>query len=134
MLVLAGVGTVTCRRSTPNVCPDGMTVDSQKSKPGQFLWCRGPSKSARYTDFYPGGKEKRQVCEYRDGRPEGHFAAWLPGGKPWIAGQYVAGNPEGRWTQWDSAGNRAAEGEYRSGRFVAGAPVAGTAVCERLHP
>jgi len=135
LLVVAGVGLGACRSSEPRLCPEGMSLDHKQSKPGQFVWCGDQAnKTAQYIEYYPGGKEKRRVCNYLDGRPEGPFFAWFPGGKEWITGQYAAGSPDGNWSQRGEAGQRVAEGEYRRGRFVAGAPVAGTAGCEKLRP
>jgi antitoxin component YwqK of YwqJK toxin-antitoxin module len=112
-----------------------MSLNGKESKPGQFEWCRSKDgQRAQYVEFQPGGKEKRQTCDFRNGLPDGPFSAWLPGGKVWIAGQFSAGVPDGRWRQWDKTGLRVAEGEYRRGRFVAGAPVASTAVCDKLRP
>ena len=45
----------------------------------------------------------------------------------------TAGRPDGRWNQWDKSGSRVAEGEYRGGRFIAGAPVASAAACDKLN-
>lgn len=123
-----------CKRPGPRVCPEGMSLDGKQSKPGHFNWCRSKDgRRAQYIEFQPDGKDRRQICEFRDGRPEGPFTAWFPDGKVWIAGQFAAGLPDGRWNQWDKAGLRVAEGEYRSGRFVAGAPVASTPICDKLH-
>jgi hypothetical protein len=135
LLVVACVGLVACHRSGTNICPEGLSLDEKLSKPGQIVWCRsGDGKRAQYTEFHPDGKAKRQLCEYRDGQPEGAFSAWMPDGKIWISGQYAAGQPDGRWVQRDKDGQRVAEGEYRGGRFVAGAPVASTAVCQKRQP
>ena len=49
-----------------------------------------------------------------------------------MQGQFVAGLKAGKWKQWDPTGNEVAEGEYSSGRLVAGAPVAGMALCEKM--
>ena len=134
LLAIACLGLPACQRPGPRVCPEGMSLEAKQSKPGHSLWCRShDGKRAQYTEFQPGGKEKRQLCNFRDGRPEGEFAAWLPGGRRWIAGQFAAGQPDGRWSQWDKSGSRVAEGEYRGGRFVAGAPVASAAACGKLH-
>ena len=114
LLSIACLGFLACRRSGPSLCPEGMSLDDKQSKPGQFVWCRSrDGKRAQYIELQPGGKDKRQVCDYRDGRTEGPFAAWFPGGKVWIEGQFAAGRPDGR--------------------FVAGAPVASAAVCDKLR-
>jgi hypothetical protein len=68
----------------------------------------------------------------RGQEPTGSFTAWLPDGKPWIQGQYAVGFKTGKWKQWNASGNLVAEGDYRSGRLVAGAPVAAMAGCERV--
>jgi len=134
-LAIACLGLMGCQRPGSGVCPEGMSLANKQSKPGQFLWCRSrDGKRAQYIEFQSGGKEKRQICDFREGRAEGPFSAWFPGGKVWIAGRFTAGHPDGRWTQWDKSGSRAAEGEYREGRFVAGAPVAGSAACDKLRP
>jgi antitoxin component YwqK of YwqJK toxin-antitoxin module len=110
-------------------------LNGKDSKPGRYDWCRSKDgRRVQYVEFQPDGKEKRQICDFRDGQPDGPFTAWYPGGKAWIAGQFSAGHPDGRWSQWDKAGSRVAEGEYRAGRFVAGAPVAGTVACSKLRP
>ena len=135
LLAISCLGLLACRGSRSRICPEGMSLDDKHSKPAQFAWCRNrDSKRAQYIEFQPGGKEKRQTCDFRDGRAEGRFVAWFPNGKVWIAGQFAAGHPQGRWSQWDKSGAMAAEGEYRDGRFVAGAPVASSAVCDKLHP
>ena len=134
LLAIVCVDLMACHGSGPRLCPEGMSLDSKQSKPGQFAWCNSrDGRRAQYTEFHPGGKEKRQVCEFRDGRAGGSFVAWFPGGTIWIRGQFTAGRPDGRWSQWDKSGSRVAEGEYRDGRFVAGAPVASAAVCDKLH-
>jgi hypothetical protein len=135
LLAIGCLGLPACGRPGPRPCPEGMSLANKQSKPGQFIWCRGrDGKRAQYIEFQPGGNEKRQICDFREGRAEGPFTAWFPGGKVWIAGRFAEGRPDGRWTQWNKAGSRVAEGEYRDGRFVAGAPVAGTAVCDKLRP
>jgi hypothetical protein len=135
LLVFTCVGLGACHRSGPAVCPEGMSLDDTVSKAGQIVWCRSnDGKRAQYIEFHPDGKAKRQLCAYLDGRPEGAFSAWMPDGKIWISGQYAAGQPDGRWVQRDKDGQRVAEGEYRAGRFVAGAPVASTAVCQKRNP
>ncbi len=135
LLAIACLGSVACKHPGPSVCPEGMSLDGKQSNPGHFVWCHSKEGGrAQYIEFQPDGKEKRQICEFRDGRAEGPFSAWFPGGKVWIAGQFLAGVPDGRWSQWDKSGARVAEGEYRGGRFIAGAPVAGTPICEKLHP
>jgi hypothetical protein len=134
LLALACLGLVACQRPGPSPCPEGLSLDGKNAKPSQSVWCRShDGKRAQYIEFQPGGKGKRQVCNFRDGRPEGAFSAFFPSGKSWMAGQFSAGRPDGRWSQWDKSGMRVAEGEYRDGRFVAGAPVASTAVCDKLH-
>jgi len=131
LLVLAGFGA--CGGSDRAACPSGMKADPSRSLPGRHLWCQDEGgRDARYIEFHPGRKQIRQICDYRDGRPAGSYSAWLPGGEPWITGQYLAGQPEGRWEQMDSSGKKVAEGVYRGGHLVSGAPVAGTAACERM--
>jgi hypothetical protein len=130
-LLLAGLGA--CRKSDQVDCPSGMKADPTRSMPGRHLWCKDDGgRGARYVEFHPGRKQPRQICEFRDGRPAGSYSAWLPGGQPWITGQYLAGQPDGRWEQLDSSGKKAAEGVYRNGQLIAGVPVAGTAACERM--
>jgi antitoxin component YwqK of YwqJK toxin-antitoxin module len=110
-----------------------MTADPKRSMPGRHLWCNDQDgQGARYLEFYPGRKQLRQICDYRNGRPAGSFSAWLPGGEPWITGQYLSGKPDGRWEQRDGSGNKIAEAVYRNGQLIAGVPVAGTAACERM--
>jgi hypothetical protein len=134
LLAIVCLDVMACRPSGPRFCPEGMSLDSKQSKPGQVAWCRGKDgRRVQYIEFHSGGKEKRQLCEFREGRADGPFVAWFPDGAVWIRGQFTAGHPDGRWNQWDKAGSRVAEGEYRSGRFVAGAPVAGSANCDKLQ-
>jgi hypothetical protein len=112
-----------------------MSLNRRDSRPGSFEWCRSKDgRKTQYVELQSNGKERRQTCDFRDGRLDGPFTAWHPGGKTWIEGRFSGGLPDGRWSQWDKAGMRVAEGEYRSGRFVAGAPVASTAVCDKLRP
>jgi hypothetical protein len=49
-----------------------------------------------------------------------------------VQGQFAAGQTAGKWKQWDVAGNEVAEGDYSGGRLVAGAPVAGMSLCEKM--
>jgi hypothetical protein len=49
-----------------------------------------------------------------------------------VQGQFAAGVKVGKWKQWDADGNEVAEGDYQTGRLVAGAPVAGMALCEKM--
>jgi hypothetical protein len=134
LLAIVCLDLVACQRAGSPFCPEGMSLDHKQSKPGQVVWCHSrDGRRAQYIEFLPGGKEKRQICEFREGRADGPFVAWFPGGTVWIRGQFTAGRPDGRWNQWDKAGSRVAEGEYRSGRFIAGAPVASAAACDKLN-
>ncbi len=131
LLVLAGFAA--CSKSDLAGCPSGMKADPSRSLPGRHLWCQdADGRGTRYIEFQPGRKQVRQICDYRDGQPAGSYSAWLPGGQPWITGQYLAGQPEGHWEQMDSSGKKVAEGVYRDGRLISGVPVAGTASCARM--
>jgi hypothetical protein len=124
-----------CRGRKSHHCGDKLLWDEAKSVPGKSMWCRSEDgKTARYVEMHKDGKAKRQVCTYVDGKPEGSFTAWHPDGRTWIAGQFRNGRISGRWTQWDKTGSKVAEGDYRDGRFIAGAPVAGAAVCDKVQP
>jgi len=129
-LVLAhGVG---CKGAS-SVCPEGTHLVKERSTPGKEVWCRSKDgATARWLIF--NGRDLLQSCGFRDGKAEGTFTAWHPGGKPWLQGDYREGAKVGRWTQWDAAGNKVAEGEYRTGQYVSGAPVGTPAQCERLKP
>jgi hypothetical protein len=130
-MLLAGLGA--CAKSDPEACPSGMDAEPQRSMPGHHLWCKDKDgRGSRFIELHPGRKQLRQICDYRDGRPAGSYSAWLPGGQPWITGQYLAGKPDGHWEQMDSSGKKVAEGAYRNGQLIAGVPVAGAAACERM--
>ena len=134
LLAIACIGLPACRGSRFSICPEGMSLDDKHSRPAQSAWCRTRDRTrAEYIEFQPGGKAKRQICDFREGRAEGRFVTWFPNGKVWISGQFAAGRPQGRWSQWDKSGARVSEGEYRDGRFVAGAPLASLAVCDKLQ-
>jgi hypothetical protein len=114
-------------------CPQGMGEVATRSESGKSVWCESSDKvRAQWIEWHPGTTKPRQSCGYRDLAPEGSFAAWHLDGKPWVQGQFVAGQKAGKWKQWDTAGNEVAEGDYSSGRLVAGAPVAGMALCEKM--
>lgn len=135
VLVLAASSGLACRGGgAGRVCPEGMTLVGAKSVAGKSAWCRSADgKLARWIEFYD-EKNRRQSCGYSGGKPEGSFLAWHPGGKPWIEGEYRQGLKAGHWIQRDKEGLKVAEGEYREGTFVAGAPVANPALCEKMTP
>jgi hypothetical protein len=114
-------------------CPQGMSEVASRSEPGKNVWCESRDKvRAQWIQWHAGTTKPRQSCGYRDFKPEGSFTAWHPDGKPWVQGQFAAGQKVGKWKQWDISGNEVAEGDYGSGRLVAGAPVAGMALCEKM--
>ncbi len=130
LLVIAGFS---CKRG-PRVCPEGMDVIAEKSVPGKHLWCKSKDGSrATWTEYHT-GTDRKHTCRYAAGRPEGSFASWHPGGKPWVSGEYREGVKVGKWSQLDKDGFKVAEGEYRSGEFVAGAPVGIAGRCEQSKP
>jgi hypothetical protein len=131
VVVLALAGLAGCK-SKPSRCPKGMKEVPLRSEPGKSLWCESPDKTrAQWIEWHPKTTQPRQSCSYRSGHPEGSFTAWYPDGKPWVQGQFADGQKTGKWKQWDAGGNEVAEGDYRSGRLIAGAPVAGMAGCDR---
>ncbi len=117
-------------------CPQGMSEVATRSEPGKHVWCESGDKArAQWIELHAGTTQPRQSCGYRNLHAEGSFAAWHPDGKPWVQGQFVSGQKTGKWKQWDVAGNEVAEGDYSGGRLVAGAPVAGMSLCEKMaHP
>ena len=114
-------------------CPHGMSEVASRSEPGKNVWCQSRDKvRAQWIEWHAGTTKPRQSCSYRDLKPEGSFTAWHPDGKPWVQGQFAVGQKVGKWKQWDASGNEVAEGDYNSGRLVAGAPVAGMSLCEKM--
>jgi len=132
ILVLGGLAG--CKQHPQSLyCPQGMIEVAARSEAGKEVWCETPDKArTQWIEMHPGTTKPRQSCGYRDLKPEGSFTAWHPDGKPWVQGQFVAGQKTGKWKQWDPSGNEVAEGDYNSGRLVAGAPVAGMALCEKM--
>jgi len=132
ILVLGGLAG--CKQHPRSLyCPKGMEEVAERSEPGKHVWCETSDKArAQWLEWHPGTTKPRQSCGYNALKPEGSFTAWHPDGKPWVQGQFVAGLKAGKWKQWDPTGNEVAEGEYSSGRLVAGAPVAGMALCEKM--
>jgi len=132
ILVLGGFAA--CKSHPKSIhCPQGMADVAARSEPGKNVWCESSDKvRAQWIEWHAGTTQPRQSCSYRDFKPEGSFTAWHPDGKLWVQGQFVAGQKAGKWKQWDPAGNEVAEGDYNSGRLVAGAPVAGMALCEKM--
>jgi hypothetical protein len=132
ILVLGGLAGCKQRPKSP-YCPRGMYDVAERSEAGKYVWCETSDKTrAQWIEWHAGTTKPRQSCGYSNLKPEGSFTAWHPDGKPWVQGQFVAGQKTGKWKQWDSAGNEVAEGDYNSGRLVAGAPVAGLALCEKM--
>jgi hypothetical protein len=131
--VVIGILVSSCHRGA-QVCPPGTRVLAQRSKDGAYAWCQsGDGKTLYWMELY-GAVDARQVCQYQEGRPEGPFAAYHPGGAKWIVGQYDQGKRDGQWLQWDKSGMMVANGTYRRGTLVAGAPVAIAAKCEAMKP
>ncbi len=134
-LLLGANLALACQSQKSNYCADDMRLDRAKSTPGKAMWCRSTDgKTAQFVELHQDGKTKRQSCMYLEGKAEGSFTAWHPNGNTWIAGQFSLGRAVGHWTQWDKAQVKVAEGDYRDGRFIAGAPVASAAACERQTP
>ncbi len=115
------------------VCPAGMRLDAQRSKPGTNAFCVNPSDSsyAAFVDLHPNGA-RRQVCPFVGGKPSGRYQAFHPGGERWLEGRYENGVKVGRWTQWAADGHKVADGEYRNGLTVEGAPVGFPTTCESV--
>lgn len=133
-IVLGGLFLATGCQRGPRACPEGMSFLKERSVDGQSLWCQSKEGAAlRWTELWGPG-DRRQICSYRNGRPEGPFTAWHKGGMTWIEGGYRNGEKEGHWTQWDKNGFKSAEGDYRGGRLIAGAPVGIVARCEAMTP
>jgi hypothetical protein len=128
--LLAGAG---CGKS---ICPDGTTLDKQRSKPGASAFCQSTSDASRavWIELSPGGQRnaRRQVCPFIGGRPGGAYVAYHPSGAHWLEGRYESGQKVGRWTQWSPDGKKVAEGEYRDGQLIEGAPVGFPATCESV--
>jgi hypothetical protein len=127
-----------------SVCPNGMRLDTKRSKPGVNAYCEGVGQRvgqgvgqdigdtrAAFIELHRGGG-RRQICAYVGGRPAGVFQAFHPDGARWLEGQYDNGRKSGRWTQWAPDGHRVADGEYRNGVMIEGAPVGFPAVCEAV--
>jgi len=132
ILVWAGLAGCNQQPKSP-YCPQGMAEVTSRSQPGKHVWCESRDKvRAQWIEWHDGTTKPRQSCSYRSLKPEGSFTAWHPDGKPWVQGQFAGGQKVGKWKQWDPAGNEVAEGDYNSGRLVAGAPVAGMALCEKM--
>jgi hypothetical protein len=138
MLAVGLLGSMACKRkpSSP-FCPQGMDEVPARSEAGKSVWCEARDKSsaqwrAQWIEWHVGTTKPRQSCAFHDGKPEGSFTAWHPDGKLWVQGQFATGAKVGKWKQWDAEGNEVAEGDYQGGRLVAGAPVAGMALCEKM--
>jgi hypothetical protein len=137
-VVLVGLVLVGCNR-TGAVCPEDMKIVKDRSEEGRAVLCKSSDGRAQWVEFHPGkdggpGKQRRQVCLYRGGHPDGPFQSWHPGGKKWVEGSYQDGQKVGHWNQWNPEGVRVADGDYREGRLVAGAPVGMVARCESISP
>lgn len=127
----AAVAVSACARDR---CPSGMHTVGKRSHPPTSLYCESSDgKRASWFEYYDAGGRK-QECSYIDGRAHGAATLWYSNGQKWLAGRYLDGNKVGVWTQWGPAGERAAQGQYRDGQFVAGAPIAAAATCEKYAP
>jgi hypothetical protein len=121
-----------CGRETSSPCPKGLFPVQGRSVESKSSWCESKDKArSQWIEWYKGGTEPRQSCSFRNGKAQGSFTAWHPGGKIWVQGQFENGKKVGRWKQWDLGGAEVAQGDYASGRLVAGAPVAAIAGCEQ---
>jgi hypothetical protein len=133
LVVLVIGGLAGCKHETSRLCPQGMSEVAARSETGKSVWCQSADKvRAQWIEWHPKTTRPRQSCGYRNGKPEGSFAAWYPDGKPWVGGQFADGQKAGKWKQWDTRGGEVAEGDYRGGRLIAGAPVAAMAGCEKV--
>lgn len=134
MLAIGVLGHAGCKgQPSSPFCPQGMGEVQARSEAGKSVWCENRDKSrAQWIEWHAGTTKPRQSCPFHDGKPEGSFTAWHPDGKLWVQGQFALGAKVGKWKQWDGEGNEVAEGEYQTGRLVAGAPVAGMALCEKV--
>ncbi len=132
ILVLGSVAG--CKQQPKSLhCPKGMVEVASRTDPRKSVWCESPDKiRAQWIEWHPGTTKPQQSCGYRNHKPEGSFTAWHPDGKPWVQGQFADGQKVGKWKQWDDSGNEVAEGDYSRGRLVAGAPVAGMALCAKM--
>jgi hypothetical protein len=130
LAIFAALGIASCDKA---ICPTGMRLDSQRSKPGESAFCVNSTDShqAAFVDLHPNGA-RRQVCLFVDGKPSGLYRSFHSGGERWLEGRYENGLKVGRWTQWAADGRKVADGEYREGLTVEGAPVGFPATCERV--
>jgi antitoxin component YwqK of YwqJK toxin-antitoxin module len=131
--VFMGVLLAGCQRG-PQICPNGTTIDKTRSKDGAFAWCKSDDGKILYWVELQGVTDLRQICTFKEGRPEGTFRAFHPNGARWIEGLFAQGLRDGPWQQWDSGGRLVAEGTYRRGVLIAGAPVAIAAKCDTVKP
>jgi hypothetical protein len=130
--LLVVCGSLGCGRETSPFCPKGLFPVKERSVAGKSLWCESKDQlRSQWIEWHSGSTNLRQSCGFSEGKPEGSFTAWHPGGKPWVQGQFSGGQKIGKWKQWDAGGNEVADGEYSSGRLVAGAPVGAMADCEK---
>lgn len=134
ILAVGMVSGVACKRQPASpFCPKGMQEIPARSEAHKSVWCETADKSrAQWIEWHTGTTKPRQSCAYHVGKPEGSFVAWHADGKLWVEGQFAMGAKVGKWKQWDTDGNEVAEGDYQTGRLVAGAPVAGMALCEKM--
>ena len=130
---LVVLGAAGCAKS---ICPDGMTLDATRSKPGQSAFCQSASDKSRaaWIELSPGGAPSQplQICPFLGGRPGGPYLAFHPSGARRLEGRYESGKKVGLWTQLAPDGRKVADGKYRDGQLIEGAPVGFQATCESV--
>lgn len=137
VMLVMGTGAACRPAGEKDACPEGLRLVKDRSVAGKAIWCKSADgKSARWVQYHEGAgpAQRRQSCNFRDGRLDGKFSAWHPGGQPWIEGAYESAGEASTWTQWDKDGMKVAEGLYRNGKLIAGAPVAMASLCKTLKP
>jgi len=130
---IASLASLTMLSCSKPICPSGMQLDGQRSRPGVNAYCVSTTDKTRasYVQLHPTGGP-RQICAFAGGRASGPYQAFHPNGARWLEGRYDDGLKVGRWTQWAPDGRKVADGEYREDQAVEGAPVGFPATCETI--
>lgn len=81
-----------------------------KKEVGRFVEGR---RDGTWTRWYPGGKVDA-IVDYKDGKPQS-FVAWHDNGQKWEEGIFVDGFKQGPWIRWHANGQKEVESFYDHG-------------------